>query len=482
MEKTRSGRSRIIACVATGCVAALLAAGRAAAVNWEFTPYIDGEIIYTDNILLAPPGEEESETVLRAAPGFKLKGKGPRLDLDLQYELSSYLYLQESDRNETFQQFEGSALATLIQDNLYFDVTGGVGQSVIDPTGRVPLSNLTESANRTNSTTWTAHPYYEHNFAHDFDVHAGYQYGQVKYTEHQFEGRPIEDLAYESADVSFGQEPEASRFGWAAYFIHYLADYEIAEDYAYDMAGVRTKFELVPSFALTARGGRESDVTVDRSAAGLDATFWAAGFIWKPSKHHELSASAGERFFGNSYSGKYLFTGRRLKLGLEYSEDPTTQGIDLFNRPIFGGDPDQVGPGFTPISTELYINKYWRGWGVLKGVRNTIELQAYDDQRTYVESPGDERERGANVHWTHLFGPRTQVYLGVNRSVYEYRSSTRMDYFTHVQVGGSRQLGRHMSVYASLQYYHRSSNDDAPELQFLLYTENAATIGMRYQF
>ncbi len=473
---------RRAALAAVLCAGPLLTYSSADAAHWQFTPYVDADVIHTDNIFLAPSGGEEGAYVLRAVPGFELHGKGPRLTADMRYEFESYIYPDNSNSTQSFHALDASALATLVADNLYLVGTATAGQTIIDPRGRVPLSNVTGSTNRTDALTWKVNPYYEHRFGGDLNTHVGYTFGQVVYNRSTFEGVPVQGLNYQVIDASIGQQADRNPFAWSLIYDRHTVQYDQAPTFEYQVAGARTQYALGPEFALTARAGRESDVANNQTSAPLDSTFWAGGFIWHPSQQHELTASYGERFFGHTYEGGYKYSGRRLRVGAGYNEGPSTQGIDLFNRTVFGGNPDQSVPTFTPVTAEVFIGKNASAWAEITGKRNTIGLQGYVNRREYIAAHDNETERGATGNWTHLIGPRTRAYIAIKWQTLSYRSSPRDDYFTEYTLGVRRQIGRHLSVHGTLQRFKRATDDTSPSQLFLNSIENAVTLGLHYQF
>jgi hypothetical protein len=475
-------RARRTAVLVGVCAGPLVIAAAAHAGAWDFQPHVNADLIYTDNIELVPSAIARDESVLAVSPGFKLTGKGPRLDADVEYELQSYTYAHVSDRNGVFNLLDATANLTVVPENFFLGANAAISQAIIDPRGTIPLSNVTESNNRTDVTSWSIHPYYDHKFGSDLEARVGYAYSRLHYAEPVFDGTPLQDLNYQTVSASIGQESERHPFGWAIIFDRYDAGYQTATDFAYQVAAAKFSFALSPTFGLIARGGQESDVTLSQSAAKLDSSFWAAGFSWRPSLQHELNATIGNRFFGNTYSLFYRFAGRRLTAGARYDEGPTTQGVDSLNRPVFSGTPDQVGASFTPITAEVYLSKQGRAWFELTGRRNTIELEGYADRREYIPSTDHESEKGVSGVWSHLLGPRTRLQLAAKWVTIAFRASVRDDYMTTYSVGLNRQIGRHMSLHGTVQRWRRTTDDTSPEVAFLFYTENAVKVGMRYQF
>ncbi|KFI19047.1 exosortase, partial [Nitrosococcus oceani C-27] len=106
--------------------------------EWRFTPLLAGGEIYTDNVTLAPRGEEESDFITQITPGFSLRGRGSRLQLGANYLMQNLFFAKDGDRNTTFHRFLGLARAELAKDHLFFDLRATVFQALISPTGAAP--------------------------------------------------------------------------------------------------------------------------------------------------------------------------------------------------------------------------------------------------------------------------------------------------------------------------------------------------------
>ncbi len=76
---------------------AIYAFGPAALGEVEFAPYVSVGIARTDNLTLAPDGDEEAQTVYQLIPGFTLSQQGPRLSSEVAYDLEGYYYEQRSE-------------------------------------------------------------------------------------------------------------------------------------------------------------------------------------------------------------------------------------------------------------------------------------------------------------------------------------------------------------------------------------------------
>jgi hypothetical protein len=478
MKTNRRGMGTALATLAA-CAAAAHA-GTASAAS-RFNANLATELTYTDNVQLAPPGGEEGDTVLYVAPGFSFTSESPRFQSEVEYRLSGYLFASDSDYNETYHQFQADANAEVLRELFFLEGHARMGQTVIDPELQIPTSNLTQSANRTDVQSFDVTPEFRRRLFGHVDGSLGYQYGQVRYPDADFSGSALEDVNNHELRASLRRDVDQGTTGWSVAYTRQRIEYAFdASDVRYDVLEAEVDQPLSSSFGLLLQGGAESDLTVDQTTGSLDERFWQAGIRWSPSSKHMLRLLAGERFYGNSYEASYAYAGRRLRSGLEYSERPTTQALDVARRPVFLSDPSQIDPSLTPITPDLYVSKLGRAWATLTGRRNTITLQLMQQRRTYLRSDQDESEAIANAAWTYRFGPRTAFDVGASATRTEFRVTDREDWLVNWSVAMRREVGPRTTVDLTFRHFQRDSDVTDPALQFLFYRENALTLGVRF--
>ncbi|KFI22352.1 exosortase, partial [Nitrosococcus oceani] len=105
--------------------------------EWRFTPLLAGGEVYTDNVTLAPRGEEQSDFITQVVPGFFLRGAGSRLQLGANYRMQNLFFAKDGDRNRTFHRLLGLARVELFKNHLFFNLRANVFQALISPTGAV---------------------------------------------------------------------------------------------------------------------------------------------------------------------------------------------------------------------------------------------------------------------------------------------------------------------------------------------------------
>ena len=99
VTKAKHCRRVLFPVVCPAAAAMLLLSSHSVAAEWKITPSLDLRETYSDNIRLAPQGNEQSDFVTQINPGISLTGTGPRLKVNASYVMQNLFYAEESSRN-----------------------------------------------------------------------------------------------------------------------------------------------------------------------------------------------------------------------------------------------------------------------------------------------------------------------------------------------------------------------------------------------
>ncbi len=136
----------------------LVAAPLAWGGEWRITPRLEVRQTVTDNVTLAPQGQEESDAVTEINPIISMRGTGRRLNLNLNYRLQSLFYAQDSDRNDVRHQLGATANVELVKERFFIEAAASVRQANIFNTGRVARDNVTVTGNRSDVASASIEP------------------------------------------------------------------------------------------------------------------------------------------------------------------------------------------------------------------------------------------------------------------------------------------------------------------------------------
>ena len=255
---------------------------------------------------------------------------------------------------------------------------------------------------------------------------------------------------------------------------------------------------ITPTVGLLAQVGYENYEYQRASDLRQRGCRWSAGFDWAPSPRTHLAATAGERFFGNTYFLDFSHRTRLTTWSAGYSENVTTTRTEFFipaadehgrlsghivlvTIPRSGGPAEGGGGVHRPDgasaepersdqllqSTSCSSQKRWNASAGILGVRNVLIANVFKaDPRRVGWQPGSAPETspsntiiqtGTSLLWNWRMTAQNAWNLGAAYSRNEYsRTSGEIDYLTYVAMGLTRQFQPRLSGSLS---YRRQQND-----------------------
>ncbi|NGP53722.1 TIGR03016 family PEP-CTERM system-associated outer membrane protein [Thioalkalivibrio sp. XN8] len=456
-ETSPSNRRKSSSTALALAVAALCSATTVQAAQWEFEPRVAVGATWLDNVNLAPSGLEESETIAELRPGFSLVGEGPRLEAELDYEAQGVWFSDRSDLDDIYHQALGRGTYELAERSLFVDGYLRFDQENIDPARSLADSNLFDTGNRADTFVYALSPYHIGRWGGWGESLVQYSYQGVRYSNFDDATFDLEDSSINAFSAALGSPSDRRGFSWRVAGSTQTTSFDTAEDFAYDRVALDLGVPVGLRTRLTATAGQESDFVTDRSAGGLDESFWYVGVEWQPSELQSLAARVGDRFYGTAYELHWSRRGSRGELAVDYTEEPTTSSGVL-------GDEGVFQPGFRPgglpsLDTRVFLLKRLAGLASYELARSTLGLRLFYDERVYQDGSGDvERNQGLGVTYDWQLGPR-MVLGGV--AEWERRSFggvQREDDLAELTLSLTRALTRTVSGVLSVSRFSRDSD------------------------
>jgi uncharacterized protein (PEP-CTERM system associated) len=241
---------------------------------------------------------------------------------------------------------------------------------------------------------------------------------------------------------------------------------------------------------------------------------WSAGLDWEPSPHTRLAATAGQRFYGDTYMLDFKHHSRLTTWSVGYSQDVTTTRQQFFipagtntvgyldtlfsarfPDPVsrqkavedfiaLTGLPPSLSAPINAFATQLFLQKSWNGSAGILGVRNVLIANVYKQTREGLvgdlvlpNAPNATNQTGTSLQWNWRMTAQTAWNLGVAYSRNETLSTGQIDHLTYVGMGFTRQLQPRLSGSLNYRRQQNESNVSASS-----YTENAvfATLTLRF--
>ena len=490
-----------VACVAFGL------SPSAAAAEWKVQPGLDASETFTDNLTLAPSGAERSDFVTEISPHITLSGTGARLKFNAMYRMRNFFYARENDASNTQHHLQAAAHAELVDELFFVDGKAAVGQQAISAFGPQAVDNGLLAGNRAEIRTYSISPTLRHHFGRNVTAEA-------RYTRDSVDTDAGGLLASRSDRLHLGLNSELAfrTLQWNVLYDQQTINYDHAENVETRMLSGTARYLITPRFSLNATAGHEDNSYVSIGEKP-DGGFWSFGATWAPSERTSVSANAGKRFFGNTFSLNSQHRTRRTVWSMSYQEDITTArsqvlvpgSVDtsafldqlwsasipdpLVREQLVSNFIRDTGLGsFLPFPVNSFTNRVFlqksaHASVAISGVRNTLVVGLFRTEREPQTSGNadlalpaatrmvlDEKTRQAGVTalWNWRLSSRTSATLNAGYNRVEAAATDRQDDNVTVRLGLARQFQPKLKGGMELRHLrHRSDRGDAD------YRENA---------
>lgn len=235
--------------------------GAVSAGEWDITPRLSMLETYTDNVLLSSRGEE-GDFVSVLTPGVSVRGTGPRLTSDIDYNLQQLFYGDKNELDATNHQLQANSEAVLVEQWLYVDAASRMSQQSVINRGQVARNDRGGNANLRDVTSYELTPRMQHRFGPWADVRMSYSHQVVDQSAAVDELDPLLTDFSSTEEAYLFEVSSGSRFG--RFPLRFITDIREVE---YDN-GTTNEFKTVSGegsyiwsrrIRFTATGGTESN-------------------------------------------------------------------------------------------------------------------------------------------------------------------------------------------------------------------------------
>jgi len=115
----------------SAATALLLLSPRSDAYEWEFTPLLRTDLIFTDNLRLVPdnsPVKKEAEFITRIMPGFRSSFTSRRFDSAISFRIRNLIYANNSGKNRSLINLRTQNTGEIIKNLFYVDANARIRQ------------------------------------------------------------------------------------------------------------------------------------------------------------------------------------------------------------------------------------------------------------------------------------------------------------------------------------------------------------------
>lgn len=447
--------------------------------DWKITPRVTLKETYTDNVRLSGRGTEESDFISEVEPGVSITGRGARLQLQADYAFKYRAYSSNGSANGHNQSLRSNALLDVWDKKLFLQASASVLQQEISTLGTISNSDVNISANRTEVRNSFVSPYWKSRLGNWGSLDA-----RFSWTRQDADGE-ARALSTETQGMSVGisSGPAFSNFGWSLVYSDQTVEStggRFARREIESLTG-SARYRFLPTMTGILTIGRdENSYGSVRGSTGGD--FYSLGLEWAPSTRTKVSASAGERYFGNSYAFNFEHRTRLSTWRIGYTEQivATANSVtlpvsidtaSLINDLLINQIPDPVvrqqavqavitqnglpsslASSVDFLTNQVSLSKRLQGSMGLRGARGSVLLSIFRDNRirqtdeTSILST-DPFSSTDNVVQTGYSGilswrltERTSGLVSVGQTLSKLAGTGREDTNSTIRVGLTHQL------------------------------------------
>jgi uncharacterized protein (PEP-CTERM system associated) len=407
-------------------------ASTAHAVDWRFQPTLNASAIYTDNVNQSASNTKDA-LILSATPGFTLKSTGSRqVKATLQYGLTGVKRFGGDQSDNFYHNLNAAGNAELVEDFLYIDGNARVSQELISLLGS-PADASVNDSNRATVGTYSISPYIRKRLG-------TFANAQARYTNSGaiFENDVASNAKVNSFSAGLNSGTQFNDLSWALNYSIRKAQNRNAVDTTFERANAMVGYALTRKFRVFGTAGQDWNDYL--SASGTSGSSYSAGFGWSPTRRTSVEASAGERYFGRTYSLSGSHRTRLSSWTVRYAEDVSDvsrlalnfndlraaqlkscpAGTVLPPHPTLSDALDagcNVDLFFgTSITTGVFISKLLTAgtsWDL--SARTNLSVTLSDLTRVYqLANQGEDRVRSLNGVIRYRLSPRTTASSGLS--------------------------------------------------------------------
>ena len=453
--------------------------------NWSFTPRLSVGGTYSDNIDLAPDGEEDEDFATQLIPAFKAELQGRRLQAKVDARLQAILYADDSDSDDTFPQYEAAGKTELWRERFFMDAASTISQRIISSRGRRFISNVNTSQNRTNQLTAAFRPYWQQPIGSFAKALIRYEYGFVDFFNSDKE-IPEDDLSSSELNnilLSLSNLAKEQPLSWTLDFNNQKITYDESgfDNLRFTMASLELGYRINPSIGLIAKGGYEdNDFGESFTSDDPKGNLWEAGALWQPNSRSKIEGRFGDRFFGSTYR---LFWEQQVQRFTTRIRAERTIGgetafllrgtTSLIDEPTRRLPLNRLG-----VTSEVFILERIDASITLNTAKSEYSIGFLLQDREFDNSDDDERFKGFDSSWKWNFLPRSAFTLGLLLGKTEPGDEGgREDEYIRVRAELERQIGPKTT--GSLEFTHTTQYSDESSFE---YDENALTFFINRTF
>jgi len=327
----------------------------AGAAEWTTRWGLGSGVGYTDNVELAPSGQEQSSLLLGVTPSLQMQGVSGRSNTNLSAQFTTSFPVAGGGSFQISPNVTFSNSTEILKQNLFLNTTASIRRAFSLRDDAVSSTGFSNSGFTTSNLTIS--PVWQQHFAGYADVVASYTYGT------SFFGRDtVSDTDSHSVNLVANSGTRTPRLVWDG-FLNYRkstgGNDNNFNDYSFNFAyNFINDLQFVGQF-----GSFNSQANQGGVPGANDGTRARVGFAWTPSPRTSLGLLAGpDNWAANAswgFSDRFQFDGEYGRNGRDnftdltggrpfwnvhgvWNPSPRTSVDIAYFRPEFGFNSEQA--------------------------------------------------------------------------------------------------------------------------------------------
>ena len=470
---------------------------------WNIVPRVTLTETLTDNIDLTST-DQQSGLISQLSPGIRIDARTARLKMFLDYQLNAIAYSTGNNGNQVQNYLNAFGTLEAIDNWLFLDFGGQMSQQVINQFGQQSSSNVYNTGNTTETSTFFISPFIRGQLGGSADYLLRYNTSVTNSQDSTLSDVTISQwLGQIKGNTTF------QNLNWAIDGSQQNTDYSQGRDYDDSRIRALLIYRLFPEFRISGSGGYESNNYQSLDNEGKST--YGAGFDWTPTERTRASGFWEHRFFGTGHN--VLLSHRFPLSSIRYTDTKDVALIpNQFTTSGLGTVYDQYFQIFAslipdPVNRDTYVRNLLNQAGiapnaqainnylanrpqvqrnqqlslVLFGSRNAITFLAGRSNSQpltlapngldgIVSEAGTVTQQGYAVSYSHRLTPLTGLNLLASRQKNKSGLTNEIDTtLTTYQIGISTRLGA--KTVGALNARHQDFNGS--DLTTTPYKENA---------
>jgi uncharacterized protein (PEP-CTERM system associated) len=327
---------------------------------WNIVPRVGLMETLTDNINLTST-DQQSGLISQLSPGVRIDARTARLRMFLDYQLNAIAYSTGGNSNQVQNALNAFGTLEAVDNWLFLDFGGQMSQQVINQFGQQSSSNVFNTGNTTETSTFFLSPYIRGQLGGSADYFLRYNTSVTNSQDSTLSDVTISQwLGQIKGNTTF------QNLNWAIDGSQQNTDYSQGRDYDDSRIRALLIYRLFPEFRISGSGGYESNnyQSLDNEGQGT----YGAGFDWTPTERTRASGFWEHRFFGTGHN--VLLSHRFPLSSIRYTD---TRDVSLipnqFTTAGLGTVYDQYFQIFAslipdPVSRDTYVRNLLNQAGI----------------------------------------------------------------------------------------------------------------------